>query len=388
MLKISSRFTPFALFLLFSILLCLWFLKKYSQDLSRISIELYENEFCIGYNFLEATEKFREDGLEPVTLAIHGTSDVLEVVEKKPSNWDGPISFGMFVDYHSQKALEYVAMLHQCDKEFGEKVTVHYVFRTSPSQMDCPVITPDVSVNCDEFRRNRKQLLKEITSPFQIYPINLMRNVARRGATSDLHLIVDADMTMSSDFARKVKPIANRIIDGKQRQVLVVRRFETNEDEIPLEVEQLKMGFENQKVFEFHHNFFFIGHKIPDVEKWFHASKTENEVTAWEIPYSGNAWEVQVILHRNDMYNAEYFPSRIRDMQSLIYGLCRANYTFNLLSHVFNVHQGIKEDDTMYSKVVTAHSKRYGRNRAFSRYVHEMNTAYPGTIQRCGKFEM
>lgn len=50
-----------------------------------------------------------------------------------------------------------------------------------------------------------------------------MRNVARRGATSDLHLIVDADMTMSSDFARKVKPIANRIIDGKQRQVLVVR---------------------------------------------------------------------------------------------------------------------------------------------------------------------
>lgn len=57
MLKISSRFTPFALFLLFSILLCLWFLKKYSQDLSRISIELYENEFCIGYNFLEATEK-------------------------------------------------------------------------------------------------------------------------------------------------------------------------------------------------------------------------------------------------------------------------------------------------------------------------------------------
>lgn len=65
-----------------------------------------------------------------MTLAIHGTSDVLEVVEKKPSNWDGPISFGMFVDYHSQKALEYVAMLHQCDKEFGEKVsTIFWAFK-------------------------------------------------------------------------------------------------------------------------------------------------------------------------------------------------------------------------------------------------------------------
>lgn len=72
-----------------------------------------------------------------------------------------------------------------------------------------------------------------------------------------------------------------------------------------------------------------------------------------------------------------------------IYKLCRANYTFNLLSHVFNVHKGIKEDDTMYSKVVTAHTKQFWKMRylffccrEFPRYACEFTERFPVTLPK------
>lgn len=66
--------------------------------------------------------RFREDGLEPVTLAVHGTSEMMKAIEKKPLNWDGPISFGLFIDFHSRQVLEYISEVHRCDEKFREKV--------------------------------------------------------------------------------------------------------------------------------------------------------------------------------------------------------------------------------------------------------------------------
>ncbi|EGT40325.1 hypothetical protein CAEBREN_09715 [Caenorhabditis brenneri] len=142
------------------------------------------------------------------------------------------------------------------------------------------------------------------------------------------------------------------------------------------------------RVFEFHHKFFFEGHRIKNLSYWFTVSDASDKISTWEIPYTSSLWEVQVILHRNDLYNADYFPARIKVMQSLVYSLCRANYTFNLLSHVFNVHEGIKLDDTTYSKSVISHSKKYGKKRAYNRYIKEMDEQYPSTLKKCGKFVM
>ncbi|EFO90585.1 hypothetical protein CRE_08183 [Caenorhabditis remanei] len=326
---------------------------------------MHNEEYCIGYNFLEVSESFREDGLEPITLAVHGTPEMMETIEKKPSNWDGPISLALFIDYHSQRALEYLSDVHRCDQEFRRKMTAHFTFRLSPFQKSCPLINvTSHHQDCKEFLKNRAKYRNEIAGSFQLYPINLMRNIARRGAKSDIHFIADIDMIMSEGFATKVKRISNEMIDGKSKKVLVVR------------------------VFQFHHRHFFVGHQIPNISYWFEVSNASDTISAWEIPYQGSVWEVQVILHRNDPYNADYFPARVRDMQSLIYSLCRANYTFNLLSHVFDVHEGIKTKDTDYSKSVSAYSRKYGRQKAYSRYVNEMNTMYPSTSERCGKFEM
>ncbi|CAO4376675.1 unnamed protein product [Caenorhabditis nigoni] len=350
---------------------------------------MHNNEFCILYNFLNATETFRKDGLEPVTLAIHGTAEMMQMIEEKPGNWDGPISLGLFLDFRSKNALEYITNLHNCDAEFQRKVTVSFAFRISPFQDKCSFIEIRFeNIDCEEFLKNRVKYRKAIVASFELYPSNLMRNVARRGAKSDIHFLVDVDMIMSSNFATIIKPIANEMIDGKSKKLLVVRRFETSSTTIPKNHKELEIAVKKNEVHEFHHKFFFAGHQIKHLPYWFNVSDSTDEISAWEIPYTNSLWEVQVILHRSDLYNADYFPARIRVMQSLIYSLCRAGYTFHLLSHVFDVHEGVKVDDTEYSKLVIAHSKKYGRQIAYDRYVKEMNEKYPLTISRCGTFNM
>ncbi|CAO4381599.1 unnamed protein product [Caenorhabditis nigoni] len=362
---------------------------KQGQKGSEVPTIMHNDEFCILYNFLDATDTFREDGLEPVTLAIHGTSEMMKTIEAKPSNWDGPISLGLFLDFHSTNALEYISNLHRCDAEFQRKVTVHFAFRISPFQDKCPVyIEPTENIECEEFLKNRDKYRNSIIGSFQLYPSNLMRNIARRGAKSDIHFIADVDMVMSENFATKIKPIANEMIDGKNKKLLVVRRFETNSTVIPKNHKELEIAVKINLVNEFHRKFFFAGHQIKNLSDWFKISDASDTISAWEIPYSSSSWEIQPILHRNDLYNADYFPARMRVMQSLIYSSCRAGYTFHLLSHVFDVHEGVKLDDTDYSKSVISHSKKYGRQIAYDRYVKEMNEKYPDTISRCGTFVM
>ncbi|EFO99844.1 hypothetical protein CRE_18813 [Caenorhabditis remanei] len=355
-----------------------------------IKTEIYEDQYCIGYNFLEGTDEFRDDGLEPVTLATHATSDMMGTLEKLVSMWHGPISVGIFIDFHSSQALEYLAEVHRCDEEFRRKMTVHVAIRQSAFQTECPTIyIPPSNRSCWKFRSEQDELRSRLAGPFQLYPSNLMRNTARKGAKSDIHFIMDADMIVSEGFAEKVKPIANEMIDGKSRKVLAVRRFESiNGTYIPRTHFELKQSMLYSKTFEFHHRFFPQGHHIDNLEQWFETSAQSNVMSTQEIPYAGFEWEVQVILHRNDPYNAAYFPSRIKVMHSLIYALCRADYTFHVLSHVFDVHEGIKHTNTIYSKATIAHQEAYAMKVAGDRYIKEMNELYPNTEAQCGKFSM
>uniref|UniRef100_A0A1I7TYA5 Glycosyltransferase family 92 protein n=1 Tax=Caenorhabditis tropicalis TaxID=1561998 RepID=A0A1I7TYA5_9PELO len=356
-----------------------------------IQTEIFEQQYCIGYNFLEGTDGFRDDdGLEPITLATHATSDMMGTLEKMTSMWHGPISVGIFIDYHSSQVLEYLAEVHRCDEEFRRKMTIHFAIRQSAFQTSCPSIhIPKSNRTCWMFRSEQDILRSRLSGPFQLYPSNLMRNVARHGAKSDIHFIMDADMIVSEGFAQKVKKIANQMIDGKSKHVLAVRRFESvNGTYLPRTHFELKQSMLYSKTFEFHHRFFPQGHHIDNLEQWFDISERTDEVSTQEIPYAGFEWEVQVILHRSDPYNAAYFPSRIKVMHSLIYALCRADYTFNVLSHVFDVHEGIKHTNTIYSKATIAHQEAYAMNVAGERYINEMNEKYPNTEEKCGKFSM
>ncbi|EGT57548.1 hypothetical protein CAEBREN_20733 [Caenorhabditis brenneri] len=175
-----------------------------------------------------------------------------------------------------------------------------------------------------------------------------MRNIARKGAKSDLHFLMDGDMIVSVGMAEKITKIANEMLDGNQKNVLLVRRFESEK-----------------------------GTVIPRTVSNLRVSMNEN---------NNPNWEPQPIFHRNAPYGPNYIPSRIKTVSSTIYKLCRAGYSFNVLSHVFTVQEGVKLEDTVFSQAVALHQHRNAKDRASKRYTLEINAEYPNTLEKCGEF--
>uniref|UniRef100_A0A1I7UU51 I-beta-1,3-N-acetylglucosaminyltransferase n=1 Tax=Caenorhabditis tropicalis TaxID=1561998 RepID=A0A1I7UU51_9PELO len=350
-------------------------------------IDYQDDQICIEYNFLEATESFRY-GLEPVSLAIHGTSDVLGLIERMPGLWDGPISVGVFLDSDSLMVLEYLRNLHKCDRDFNRKVTIHFAYRKSIFQKGCrPVDVPMTNLTCREFMANRKSW--RIPSSFLLYPYSMMRNVARRGAKSDLHFVIDADMVPSIGVARDIMPVANALLDGKRKVVLLIRRFETRKGaDVPRTVADLKMSMRAKRTFEFHYQFHPNLHLIKNLPYWFTKSRSSDNVSAWEIEPRMPHWEPQPILHRNDLYAPDYVPSRVKDMVSLAFKLCRAGYSFHLASYAFTVHEGVKTSNSLFNVAVATHQQLHAKHRAHKRFADEIRTLYPDTVDKCGNFEI
>ncbi|PIC29871.1 hypothetical protein B9Z55_021305 [Caenorhabditis nigoni] len=386
----KNSYAIFFIFLNVFILLFLIILLKNILGREYYFSEILENQYCVTYNYLEATESFREsDGLEPISLATHATSDMLKTLENMPKMWNSPISVAIFVDEKTQKSLDYLQNLHNCDKEFQRKMTIHVAFRKSAFQKRCPpLLRPKNSeTSCFEFLSHQKSYRDRIPSFFGLYPFGLMRNIARKGAKSDIHFVMDSDMIVSEGMDQKIKRIANQMLDGKLKNVILVRRFENVVGtEIPRNVKDLEESMRNNITFEFHHKYFFKGHKIPNLTFWRTQSQDNLPVSTWNEPYSNPDWEPQPILHRNSPLGPDYVPSRVKTMCSVIYKLCRAGYNFHVISHVFNVQEGIKLDNTVYGNAIAHHQYTYARDKVQERFTKEMDWKYPGTKEKCGHF--
>ena len=75
----------------------------------------------------------------------------------------------------------------------------------------------------------------------QIYPVNLLRNVARNGSKTDYFLMSDIEPEFSPDFARRVRAASEKYLSGGRKNVLVYRRFEVADGvDIPRNKSQLQ----------------------------------------------------------------------------------------------------------------------------------------------------
>uniref|UniRef100_A0A7I4YGZ7 I-beta-1,3-N-acetylglucosaminyltransferase n=1 Tax=Haemonchus contortus TaxID=6289 RepID=A0A7I4YGZ7_HAECO len=391
---------PAACFLIFLMIFCIY---NYTQinirttkrsdyiDTTRtIHTVTHRNKFCIAYNTTKATKSFREDGLEPITLATHSTSQYLNILDQLLQSWDSPVSLALYIDRGSSGALQYLLDLHRCNRSIAEKLSVHVVYQLSAFQDKCqPLQVHKHPISCLNFTSQyRKNQLNTLVSPFGIYPINVMRNVARRGAPSHFHLISDVEMVFSSNFALHAKRLANEHIRPKSKNLIVIRRFEIESGvEVPRNHTSLKELIDSRKAHEYHHKLFPVGHTIKALWEWFKRSKGKPEPYVWEIPYKNPMWEPQFIMTATDPFSEESMPTRLRDQQALTYELCRANYTFLLASQLFNVHRGVKRFATNFDNAVVQHQIRF-RYSAFIRFKRRMDADYPKTLKRCNKFTM
>ncbi|CAI4228129.1 unnamed protein product [Auanema sp. JU1783] len=353
-----------------------------------ITFESYGEDFCVAYNVVTSRNTFREDGLEPISLATHTTATYLKYVIEQVDTYDGPISLAVYVDKSTHQSITVLLSIHNCDAKISEKISVHIVYRNSAFSNYCSNVKIDLIPCANLTKQSKTKYLNRLVPSFGIYPINVIRNIARRGSQSYLQIIADIEMIFSRNFAIEVKPIANKLITATSKQLIVVRRFELDDKikKVPRTVKELKGLFDKKKVFEFHHKLFPLGHTIPGLFDWFRRSD-KGPTSSWSIPYKGPAWEPQFIMHKDAPLSEELMPTRVRDHQALVYELCRANYKFNIISTHFNVHRGIKKTSTNLDTAVRAHQFRF-RFESRKNFLRRIQMTYPDTYGSCRNFTM
>ncbi|CAJ0953671.1 unnamed protein product, partial [Mesorhabditis belari] len=322
-----------------------------------------------------------------ISLATHSTPNFLTLAVTQISVWKAPISLSLLLASDSKEALQDIQKAQKCNKDFRKWVSIHVVYPKSLHD-SCPIlpIAENLEVDCSTF--DPIILFNKYLPPFGIYPINVMRNVARIGAATDYSLISDVEMYYSEDFEEKLRPVVHKYLKNEQKNAIIIRRFEIEEkaiDQMPKNVIELKKLLNKKKMYFFHQLIFSSGHRIDRQSKWIEKSIRSDHLTVDEQRYRGSAWEPQPILHRNAPLCYERAPTRQRDMQYCIYELCRSGYHFLVPTHVFNVHPGVKRTASAYDNLVTLHQKPLTEN-AMANFSHLMDKKYGMNNRKCGRF--
>uniref|UniRef100_A0AC34GA95 Uncharacterized protein n=1 Tax=Panagrolaimus sp. ES5 TaxID=591445 RepID=A0AC34GA95_9BILA len=204
-----------------------------------------------------------------------------------------------------------------------------------------------------------------------------MRNIARKGSLSNIQLIADIENHFSENAAILLSKVGENVTE---KTVIGIRRFEyeTNEANSPKNPLALK------KAVQFHYYSAGKAHLIPDLDSWLNYSiDSTNPVSLNPLSYPGFSWEPQLIVLKSHPYHFEGFPIRFTDQQALPYELCRANVNFQIVTHVFSFHEGIKRNATDSEIFQRIHSTPKGEAIS-SKFTAYLNMKYPKTEKRCG----
>uniref|UniRef100_A0A914PEH3 Glycosyltransferase family 92 protein n=1 Tax=Panagrolaimus davidi TaxID=227884 RepID=A0A914PEH3_9BILA len=331
------------------------------------------DKFCVWFNFTKAT---KESDFRSISLCTHGSIGYSKFVFDHAQNWDDRISVALLVDSAGFNALKTYLKLHKCMENTTEKVSTHLVWK--PENETCstffildaleePLNATDFIDNCNVDDHIDAGLFNHTTA--DLYYPNTLRNVAREGAGTELHLIADIENHFSFN-ASEILLEATKDVDKKSKIAVVVRRFEYNTSfDEPRTVKELYDLCRMHEAYQFHRFFYAIGHSVPGLPHWFRYSLNGSTTpTLFRINYRSSIWEPQLIVHASAPHHFEGFSMK-RDQCALPYELCRAGYSFTVASHAFSFHKGIKiNSSSKYSRFTIAKIARKTGN-VFRQYL-------------------
>ncbi|KAI6212600.1 hypothetical protein M3Y94_00045200 [Aphelenchoides besseyi] len=343
------------------------------------------NKFCVIYNYTIAEDLSRSRDYEPISLALHSTMSYARYLVEQADTWDDFISYALLVEPNRKIYVQNLDQLWHCDSEVRRKVSLHLVWELSPFQTDCEVNLETLTFNytCDDY--DRRKAFPMIAASVIVYPINYLRNIARSGAGTRLHIVADMENIFCPFFGQMTRNETALMLQKypTEKYVLVYRRFELKPGiRKPKTIHELWTLLKLSKATFFHSKFFPRGHFIPDLQEWLRYSSTNSDVISTGIDYTNGGWEPQFVMPSEAPFHYEEVLTRRYDHQVLVRELCRAGYKFRILSHVFNIHVGWKRNHTnldLVLKRVTKYDPRYGNND-FTRYIEEK---YPETAGGC-----
>uniref|UniRef100_A0A0N4Z763 Beta-1,4-glucuronyltransferase 1 n=1 Tax=Parastrongyloides trichosuri TaxID=131310 RepID=A0A0N4Z763_PARTI len=382
------------------------YLIKFLYCYKKIKFDNYKNKACVSYHYWRCRMNLGENSTR-ITLVLHSTMDYITYLEKQVDVWEGPISVALVIpkpnrtkcihnkknkcSSYDKKNMEIFSVLNYFKKLFNTvKISLHLIYDIDKYK-DCPpmvIIEEKISINGDSLMnlyRKRLESIKKLSIGFDIYPINIARNIGRLGKLTRLFLSGDIENYSSNNYETKVSKLATKyLLEQKRKVVLVHRRFEYEYGyDRPTTKEELKKLYNMKKAGVFHAKFYLNAHFIIGIKDWLKTPENVDKVSIFRtLNYTSSYWEPQFVGDDRVPFHDERFPYRFKSNIHLGSLLCNLEFRFSILNDVFTVHEGRKKN-LSDSDLLTINKgkKRYGK--IISQFNAELSTKYPHMKDKC-----
>lgn len=295
-------------------------------------------------NMLETSEgtgsyRYRNDD---VSLASHASIDQLHYLLSLTQRWHGLISISLFVATLQQlsMAVEVILLLRYCNFDVRHKTSFHLVYPLSltaefnsykgdswkwSSMLELNLYSRSFvsNENCKNIQSSIRNLIKPSSTNYNHrvpYPNNLLRNVARRYASTEYTLVIDIDLMPSAnlyeDFIEFILRRKQESENDDRKVIFVVPTFEIDlkqsgsldeKDRLklfPSDKHELIEQIQNKTVRPFYMELCWKCQKYTDYEAWLHESleQPSNVSSRMNILYYvewHDPWEPFYISHNS-----------------------------------------------------------------------------------------
>lgn len=308
--------------------------------------------FVVHSNYIVGDENVGYDST--VTLTTQATHDFLGHTPTLCRRWQGPVSVSLYAsgtDYDT--AINKVLFLRACsDPCVRANVTWHIVYHREHTPKTISVKTsrellaqakPNCSDDIMEHQFPNYRAEQRMT-----YPINVLRNAARRAAKTRYIMASDIELYPSGNIIPRFLSMVRRRKNSTTPQVYVLPIFEVKASlRAPLTKKVLVEMMRNKSAVFFHKWVCEECQKFPRRDEWLKNLPEENALdvfTTTKRDKSRRSWEpIYIGTNAEPFYAEELTWEGKRDKMAQSYQLCLMGYDFNILDNAFLVHApGIK----------------------------------------------
>ncbi|XP_064459358.1 beta-1,4-glucuronyltransferase 1-like [Ornithodoros turicata] len=325
-----------------------------SRENDFLTILRKRDRFVIRSNYIVSNEAPGYDAT--VTLTTHATHDFLHHMPVLCRRWQGPISASLYAPGTEYEiAINKVLFLRACsDPCVRANVTWHIVYSTEHRPKAGLVIANPEDCSDDIMHRQyaNYRSIHNLT-----YPVNVLRNSARRAAETRYILASDIELYPSGNIIPRFLDMVRRRRSSGAHEVYVLPVFEVEASQTaPLTKKVLVDMVRNKSAMFFHAWVCEECQKFPKRDQWLRYIPPGNSLGVFTTVKRGKHvkyWEpIYIGTNADPFYLEELSWEGKMDKMAQSYEMCLMGYNFNIIDNAFLVHApGIKT-------IVTSEVKR------------------------------